>query len=60
MGASMLPTFNMIGDFVLLERWTTYTHQLKVGDVVVSVSPTDPSRSVCKRLIGMVGNDTTL
>ncbi|KAI3617255.1 hypothetical protein CBS9595_003164 [Malassezia furfur] len=32
---------------------------LKIGDMVVATSPTDPSRTVCKRILGM-GGDTIL
>lgn len=29
---------------------------LRIGDVVVAVSPSDPSRTVCKRVIGLPGD----
>ncbi|PKI82577.1 hypothetical protein MVES_003529 [Malassezia vespertilionis] len=32
---------------------------LRMGDIVVALSPTDPSRTVCKRILGMPG-DTVL
>ena len=33
---------------------------LKVGDLVVALSPFDPSRSVCKRVIGLPGDTVAL
>lgn len=54
MGPSMLPTFNVVGDFVALEHFSPRFRRLEVGDVIVCKSPTNPWRSVCKRIIGMV------
>ncbi|KAF0462333.1 mitochondrial inner membrane protease subunit 1 [Gigaspora margarita] len=56
LGPSMLPTLNMVGDFIALERITHRLKLLEIGDVVVCVTPTDPWRSVCKRIIGMPGD----
>lgn len=33
---------------------------LKVGDLVVALSPSDPSRTVCKRVIGLPGDTVAL
>eukprot|EP00960_Hanusia_phi_P009855 287304-Hanusia_phi.AAC.1 len=53
-GPSMLPTFNLEGDVVLVEFWTTRRQKLGNGDVVVAKSPTNPKQTVCKRICGMV------
>jgi inner membrane protease subunit 1 len=50
----MLPTFNMIGDIVVLEHFSHKLKRLEIGDVVVCISPTNPWRAVCKRILGMV------
>ncbi|KAJ1912353.1 hypothetical protein H4219_005642 [Mycoemilia scoparia] len=46
----------MVGDVVLIEKWSLHTQRLKPGDVVACVSPTNPYQSLCKRLIGMPGD----
>lgn len=53
-GPSMLPTFNVEGDVVLVEFFSTKFQRLKSGDVVVAKSPTNPKQTVCKRICGMV------
>ncbi|TPX32675.1 hypothetical protein SeMB42_g07586 [Synchytrium endobioticum] len=56
-GSSMLPTFNDKWDSLMVEKITwRFRRQLGVGDVVVFVSPLDPLRLVCKRLIGLPGD----
>lgn len=55
-GPSMLPTFNMIGDIVVLEHFSPKLKRLEIGDVVVCISPTNPWRAVCKRILGMVNS----
>lgn len=54
MGPSMLPTFNMDGDIVAIEHLSRKFKRLSVGDVVVCISPVNPGRAVCKRILGMV------
>ncbi|KAJ3044451.1 hypothetical protein HK097_001455 [Rhizophlyctis rosea] len=53
----MLPTFNMWGDIVLMEtiswRWR---RKIDLGDVVVAISPADPSKTVLKRVLGLPGD----
>ncbi|RHZ47835.1 hypothetical protein Glove_566g9 [Diversispora epigaea] len=56
MGPSMLPTFNVVGDFVALEHFSPRLRRLEIGDVIVCKSPTNPWRSVCKRIVGMPGD----
>ena len=55
-GPSMLPTLNMTGDIVGYEHLTQRFSKLDTGDLVVAVSPTDPSKLVCKRIIGVEGD----
>lgn len=52
----MLPTFNATGDVVLLETASARRRKLRIGDVVVARSPTDPRHAVCKRVLGLPGD----
>ncbi|KDN47343.1 LexA/Signal peptidase, partial [Tilletiaria anomala UBC 951] len=68
-GSSMLPTLAASGDQVLHVRWPLYnftqrikrtnTYGLELGDLVVATSPMNPSKTVCKRVVGLPG-DTIL
>ena len=58
-GPSMKPTLTSGGDIVLL--WPLPMVRLlrggpQLGDVVIATSPSDPSQSVCKRIVGMPGD----
>ena len=58
-GPSMKPTLTSGGDIVLL--WPLPMARLlrggpQLGDVVIATSPSDPSQSVCKRIVGMPGD----
>ena len=58
-GPSMKPTLTSGGDIVLL--WPLPMARLlrggpQLGDVVIATSPSDPSQSVCKRVVGMPGD----
>ena len=55
-GPSMLPTIGTSGDVVLM--WPTASGLIKpqLGDVVIAASPTDPSATVCKRVVGLPGD----
>ncbi|KAF8981898.1 hypothetical protein BGZ46_002139 [Entomortierella lignicola] len=55
-GPSMLPTLNMTGDIVAFEHLTQRFSKLGTGDLVVAISPSDPSKLVCKRIIGVEGD----
>lgn len=71
-GASMLPTLSHTGDFVLISPIPLHFHSsaaqrngessstsqwgIKRGDIVIATSPTDPSKTVCKRVLGMEGD----
>lgn len=57
-GPSMIPTLNEKGDFVLIDvfSYRILDKEYHVGDVVISVCPYDPDKTVCKR-IAAVGGD---
>lgn len=57
-GSSMLPTLNPHGDILLQESLSVRRNppRLDRGDLVISISPVDPSRLICKRLIGLPGD----
>lgn len=56
----MLPTFNVAGDILLLEHISNKFWGIKVGDVVMARSPTNPRLVVCKRVLGLEGDQVTL
>ena len=53
-GSSMLPTFSIFGDFVLLKK--NCRDEISVGDIISAISPTEPHKLVLKRIIGMPGD----
>mmetsp|Transcript_23526 Transcript_23526/g.28982 ORF Transcript_23526/g.28982 Transcript_23526/m.28982 type:complete len:159 (+) Transcript_23526:264-740(+) len=55
-GPSMLPTFNCAGDIVVVEHITPRFGTLKVGHVVLANSPTNPKKTICKRIKGFGGD----
>lgn len=55
-GPSMLPFFNLEGDAVLIDCVSARLKRLKIGDVIVAISPNNPSNLVCKRLLGVAGD----
>lgn len=58
-GPSMLPTFNLMGDLVLVERVSTRIGQVGAGDIVLVRSPENPRKVVAKRIKGMEGDSVT-
>ncbi|TYI81563.1 hypothetical protein E1A91_D05G161900v1 [Gossypium mustelinum] len=58
-GPSMLPTLNVTGSMLLVERISTRIGKLRPGDVVIFRSPEAPRKIVCKRLIGLEGDQIT-
>ncbi|KAJ3103977.1 hypothetical protein HDU97_009632 [Phlyctochytrium planicorne] len=56
-GPSMLPTFNIGGDLVLVEylSWKWF-RKVDRGEVVVAISPLNPHRAICKRILGLPGD----
>ena len=59
-GPSMLPTFSLIGDVVIMERITPKLNYYSRGDVVIATSPTDPKQTVCKRIRAIEGDTVTM
>ncbi|KAI9296259.1 LexA/Signal peptidase, partial [Neoconidiobolus thromboides FSU 785] len=55
-GPSMLPTLNIYGDYLLLDKISPRIQKLSIGDLIVFTSPADPHITACKRIIGMPGN----
>ncbi|KAG9439697.1 hypothetical protein H6P81_019862 [Aristolochia fimbriata] len=55
-GPSMLPTLNLTGDIVFVERISTRYGLAGVGDVVLARSPQNPKRLVTKRITAMEGD----
>lgn len=52
----MYPTFNVAGDVIIIDRLTPQYGELREGDVVLCVSPKDPTKWICKRLIALEGS----
>ncbi len=50
----MLPTFKSKGETILVEKISVATKAIKRGDVIIAVSPNDPDKLICKRIIAMV------
>jgi inner membrane protease subunit 1 len=55
-GASMLPTFEVVGDSVIISRFYRRGRGIKVGDVVSFSSVVEPGESVIKRILGLEGD----
>src|SRR5882757_9552204 len=57
-GPSMLPTMEATGELVLENRLIGrfFPECLTRGDLVTFVSPLDPKRVVCKRILGLPGD----
>ncbi|KAK9463182.1 peptidase S24/S26A/S26B/S26C [Lipomyces oligophaga] len=56
-GLSMLPTLQAMGDHVYIDKLChSRAKNVKVGDIVVSLKPTDDSTLVCKRVAGLPGD----
>lgn len=57
-GPSMLPTISAEGELVLDNKLVCrlFPERLSRGDIVTYVSPLDPQRVVCKRILGLPGD----
>ncbi|KAJ4883048.1 Peptidase S24/S26A/S26B/S26C family protein [Raphanus sativus] len=55
-GPSMLPTLNLTGDVILAEHLSHRFGKIGLGDIVLVRSPTDPTRMVTKRILGLEGH----
>jgi signal peptidase I len=60
LGPSMLPTFNVSGDILLLEHLSSKFEKVRPGDVVMARSPVNPNLVVCKRVLGLEGDRVTV
>ncbi len=56
LGPSMLPTFEVIGEQLLISRRHRYGRNLLVGDLVVYKIPTYPETEGVKRVLGLPGD----
>ena len=52
----MLPTFEVIGDYVLISRHYRRGRDVRVGDIVSFDSVVQPGEKVIKRVLGMEGD----
>jgi mitochondrial inner membrane protease subunit 1 len=55
-GPSMLPTLEVLGDGVIVDRWYRRGRGIQVGDIVTFDSVIEPGESVLKRVLGMEGD----
>ncbi|KAG1366378.1 mitochondrial inner membrane protease subunit 1 [Cocos nucifera] len=58
-GPSMLPTMNLTGDIIAVDRITARRGTVAVGDVVLFRSPENPRKTVIKRVLGLEGDTVT-
>lgn len=58
-GPSMLPTLNLTGDVLLVEKLSPLLGKVGPGDVVLVRSPVNPRKSIIKRVVGMEGDRVT-
>jgi inner membrane protease subunit 1 len=57
-GISMLPTLASSGELVIenILTYRLFPNDLKRGDLITLKSPLDPSRIICKRILGLPGD----
>jgi mitochondrial inner membrane protease subunit 1 len=55
-GASMMPTFEAINDWVLISRFYRRGRNIVVGDIVTFDSVVEPGERVIKRVLGVEGD----
>lgn len=55
----MLPTLNLTGDLVLVERLSARFGKVGPGDMVLFRSPDNPRKVVIKRIVGVEGETVT-
>jgi mitochondrial inner membrane protease subunit 1 len=56
LGASMLPTIEVMGDHVLISKKYRRGRGIQVGDIIGFNSVYEPGESVIKRVLGMPGD----
>lgn len=55
-GPSMEPTL-YTNDVLLMERISVRLQRLEKGDIVISKCPTNPKQNICKRIVGLPGDN---
>lgn len=55
-----MPTFNLSGDVIFVEKFSSRNGKLGRGDVVIAVTPQNAKLKVCKRIIGLVSQPSPL
>ncbi|XP_029177599.1 mitochondrial inner membrane protease subunit 1 isoform X2 [Nylanderia fulva] len=55
-GPSMEPTL-YTNDVLLMERISVRLQKLEKGDIVISKCPTNPKQNICKRIVGLPGDN---
>ncbi|KAL0362602.1 UNVERIFIED_CONTAM: Solanesyl diphosphate synthase 2, chloroplastic [Sesamum calycinum] len=58
-GPSMLPTLNLTGDVLLVEKLSPLLGKVGPGDVVLVRSPQNPRKCITKRIVGVEGDTVT-
>lgn len=53
----MLPTLNSRGDILLVDQTAPTFDRIAVGDVVIARSVQNPRHTVCKRVLGLEGDE---
>eukprot|EP00252_Welwitschia_mirabilis_P027292 TRINITY_DN932_c0_g1_i2.p1 TRINITY_DN932_c0_g1~~TRINITY_DN932_c0_g1_i2.p1 ORF type:complete len:104 (-),score=20.98 TRINITY_DN932_c0_g1_i2:433-744(-) len=51
----MQPTIND-GELLLVEKLSTRFGRIKPGDIVLGISPENPRKLICKRVLGLEGD----
>jgi len=59
-GPSMWPTFAPQGDVVLVEHLSHRFGLLQRGDIVTCICPENPGEVVCKRVVGLEGDEVAV
>ena len=52
----MMPTLSFAGDWVIQDHWTYKFRSPVRGELIVAWAPYDPTRVICKRVIGVEGD----
>ncbi|PKA61447.1 putative thylakoidal processing peptidase 2, chloroplastic [Apostasia shenzhenica] len=59
LGSSMLPTIDITGELVAVERISRRWGLISAGDIVTLRSPEEPMKIVAKRVLALEGDDVT-
>mmetsp|Transcript_5587 Transcript_5587/g.5776 ORF Transcript_5587/g.5776 Transcript_5587/m.5776 type:complete len:165 (+) Transcript_5587:83-577(+) len=61
-GPSMVPTFDEKGDLVVVDCFSQKIlhRSYQQGDVVISVCPYDPEKTICKRIVALPGDTVSV